>query len=360
MARYYPGFLAAFLIILLRIAIGWHFLYEGVEKYDSTRYGKDPFSAEIYLRNANGPLGHYFRDMLPDVDGRATLDLSKLKDAWRADVDAIASYFGFTDVQRKQASELLDEAERWADHWFADPENSEKRAEYFHNLDKLEETEKNPDLMSYERERAWQARRDLESQRKSLVGPIADRGKALRASVAKKAMPEQIRDAKAPLLSKITAPPSSSAADEQAVLAAEAARPWTQLDWINVSTTFGLIAIGVCLILGFLTPLAALGGAAFLAMIYLSMPPWPGLPPNPKTEGHYLIVSKNLIELIACLVIAVTPSGRWIGLDALVFGRRRPRPATAPEEDTTVSSHPVPARPVKRDDDVDRSPIPVG
>ena len=50
-------------------------------------------------------------------------------------------------------------------------------------------------------------------------------------------------------------------------------------------------------------------------MIYLSMPPWPGLPPNPKTEGHYWIVSKNLVELIACLLIAVTASGYWFGLD---------------------------------------------
>ncbi len=76
---------------------------------------------------------------------------------------------------------------------------------------------------------------------------------------------------------------------------------------------------------GFLTPLAALSAAAFLAMIYFSMPPWPGLPPNPKAEGHYLIVSKNLVELIACLVIATTPSGHWIGFDALFFGARRRR-----------------------------------
>ena len=58
-------------------------------------------------------------------------------------------------------------------------------------------------------------------------------------------------------------------------------------------------------------------------MIYFSMPPWPGLPPNPKAEGHYLIVSKNLVEMIACLVIATTPSGHWVGFDALFFGARR-------------------------------------
>ena len=43
-------------------------------------------------------------------------------------------------------------------------------------------------------------------------------------------------------------------------------------------------------------------------------------PPQPGAEGHYLIVSKNLVELIACLVIATTPSGHWVGLDALFFG----------------------------------------
>ena len=70
---------------------------------------------------------------------------------------------------------------------------------------------------------------------------------------------------------------------------------------------------------------AAVCAAAFLAMIYLSMPPWPGLPPNPKAEGHYWIVSKNLVELIACLLIATTASGHWFGLDALFFGARRRR-----------------------------------
>ena len=83
---------------------------------------------------------------------------------------------------------------------------------------------------------------------------------------------------------------------------------------------YGLVAMGVCLILGLLTPLAALAGAVFLGQIYLSMPPWPGLPPNPMAEGHYWIVNKNLIEMLACLVLASTPNGLWIGLDALLFG----------------------------------------
>jgi hypothetical protein len=78
-------------------------------------------------------------------------------------------------------------------------------------------------------------------------------------------------------------------------------------------------------LLGFLTPFSAICAAAFLAMIYLSMPPWPGLPPNPRAEGHYWIVSKNLVELIACMVVATTANGHWFGLDALFFGARRRR-----------------------------------
>ena len=354
MTRYYPGFLAAFFIILLRIAIGWHFLTEGSEKYDSTRYGKEPkdaFSAEIYLRNANGPLAEHFREMLPDVDGRETLDLEHLKASWRADVDAIADYFGFTEAQKAEASKQLDEAERWADLWFSDPENQEKRKKYFNELDQVEADEHNPDVLSFERERMWDARRSLDADRRALIGPIVERGKALRDAVAKLATSEQLQAAKAPLLSRI-APQAPAAVVRDKVVAAEAARSWTRLDWINFATTYGLIAIGICLILGFLTPLAALGAVAFLAMIYLSMPPWPGLPPNPKTEGHYFIVSKNLIELIACLVIATTPSGHWIGLDALFFGaRRRRRLAPAPTgrgPESSSPTNPGPDRPARR------------
>ena len=35
-------------------------------------------------------------------------------------------------------------------------------------------------------------------------------------------------------------------------------------------------------------------------------------------EGHYCYVNKNLIEMLACLVLASTPNGLWIGLDALL------------------------------------------
>ncbi|HZW29087.1 MAG TPA: DoxX family protein [Isosphaeraceae bacterium] len=333
MARYYPGFLAALFLILLRIAIGWHFLAEGWEKHRSTQYGTEPFSAEIYLRNATGPLAPYFRGMVPDVNGLALLDESRLKAAWRSDVERIADHYRFSEAQRSQAAKVLDEAERWARYWFNDPENHEKRLKYYHDLGVVQRTERDPDALSFQLERAWDARRSLDADRRTLTGPLVQRGNLLRTEVEKLATSDQLAtDGPVPRL-------------------------WTQLDLINFATTYGLIAIGTCLILGLLTPLAALGAAAFLAMIYLSMPPWPGLPPNPRAEGHYFIVSKNLVELIACLVVATTPNGHWIGLDALLFARRR-RLAPPGDGRTRIRTE-DPNRPVTKTDP-GREPIPIG
>ena len=172
MSRYYPGFLGAFFIILLRVAIGWHFLYEGWEKYESTQSGKEPFSAEIYLRNATGPLGPYFRGMVPDVNGLAELDPVRLKAAWRDDVDRINNHFGFNQDQRGEAQKTLDQDLQWADYWFSNPENQEKREKYYHDLREIQTTEGDPQSLSFEKERAWDARRSVDADQSLVVGPF--------------------------------------------------------------------------------------------------------------------------------------------------------------------------------------------
>jgi uncharacterized membrane protein YphA (DoxX/SURF4 family) len=301
MSRYYPGFLGALFIVLLRIAIGWHFLFEGWEKLEGTASGKDPFSAEVYLRNASGPLAPYFRGMIPDVNGLALLDLARLKPAWSEELSRVADNYGFNADQRAAAQKVVEENHHWLDLYVNDPEINQRRQQYFDELRRAQETEAKQDALAYERERASETRRKLDSERRALVQPVMDRARDLRNALIKLATPEQLK----------AASPLPAA--------------WTTLDVINALTIYGLIAVGICLMAGFLTPWAALGAAGFLAMIYLSMPPWPGLPPNPKAEGHYWIVSKNLVELLACLVIASTPNGYWVGFDALFFGARRRR-----------------------------------
>jgi uncharacterized membrane protein YphA (DoxX/SURF4 family) len=96
-------------------------------------------------------------------------------------------------------------------------------------------------------------------------------------------------------------------------------RAWSRLDWLDHLVPFALVGIGGCLLVGLLTRTACVSGAILLFGFYLAMPPLPGLPDNPHAEGHYLFISKNLIEIVALLALATTASGRWAGLDGLLF-----------------------------------------
>jgi len=284
--------------VLLRIAIGWHFLYEGMEKWESRHKPGKPFSAEVYLRNSTGPLAPYFRGLVSDVNGLAKLDPPRLKAAWAADAERIANHYRFDGDQRSKLDRELKDSEAKADELFAEKEFTEKRNKYLHQLHDVQSVERKRGALSFERERAAARRKDLDADRKELLARIDTIGGALHEAVLKLATDDQ-RAASGPL----TVPRSS-------------------LDWINDLTMYGLIAMGLCLMLGLFTPMAALAGAVFLGQIYLSMPPWPGLPPNPMSEGHYFIVNKNLVEMLALLALVFIPTGQWIGFDAFVFGRR--------------------------------------
>ena len=100
----------------------------------------------------------------------------------------------------------------------------------------------------------------------------------------------------------------------------------------DLITMWGLTIVGALLILGLFTRLASLAGIGFLLMFYFANPPFVGYFYSIPTEGSYLIVNKNLVELCALLVILVTRSGLFAGLDRLVHATfvRRPRLAPAP------------------------------
>ncbi len=89
----------------------------------------------------------------------------------------------------------------------------------------------------------------------------------------------------------------------------------TVVDFLN---TWGLIAIGIGLVLGLFSRAAAIFGAALVFIYYLNNPPLIGLTYSLPTEGSYLIVSKTLIEAAALVVLAVFPTGKLVGLDIYV------------------------------------------
>ena len=90
------------------------------------------------------------------------------------------------------------------------------------------------------------------------------------------------------------------------------------VDFLNV---WGLVLVGLGLMLGALTRTATLCALLMLLLYYLAMPPWPGLVYSMPAEGSYLIVNKNLIELCALAVLLLFPTGHLIGLDRLLPAR---------------------------------------
>jgi thiosulfate dehydrogenase [quinone] large subunit len=88
---------------------------------------------------------------------------------------------------------------------------------------------------------------------------------------------------------------------------------------VNLANIWGLIAIGLGLVLGCFTTAASLAGIALILLYYVCNPPFVGLFYSIPMEGHYMIVNKNVVEMAALFVIAVTGTGKWAGLDRILF-----------------------------------------
>jgi thiosulfate dehydrogenase [quinone] large subunit len=90
---------------------------------------------------------------------------------------------------------------------------------------------------------------------------------------------------------------------------------------VDVLNVWGLILIGLGLILGLFTRWAVIGGIILLAFYYLSHPALINVNYALPSEGSYLFVNKNLIELVALAVLLVFPTGHLVGLD--LFFRKK-------------------------------------
>lgn len=92
---------------------------------------------------------------------------------------------------------------------------------------------------------------------------------------------------------------------------------------VDFANIWGLIAIGTGLILGLFSRVAIWSGIVLLAMYYLSHPPFFGFNYALPMEGSYLLVNKILIELVALVVLVLFPTSRRIGIDRLIFGKKK-------------------------------------
>jgi thiosulfate dehydrogenase (quinone) large subunit len=93
----------------------------------------------------------------------------------------------------------------------------------------------------------------------------------------------------------------------------------TVVDHLN---QWGLVLIGLALLVGTFERTAAVAGIVLLALYYMAAPPFPGMEYTIPAEGSYLIVNKLLIELAALLVVLGFPTAHRIGLDRLLAWKK--------------------------------------
>ncbi|MDR2810221.1 MAG: DoxX family membrane protein [Tannerellaceae bacterium] len=101
------------------------------------------------------------------------------------------------------------------------------------------------------------------------------------------------------------------------------------LSVINFLNEWGLILIGLSLILGCLSRVGCIGGVLLLLLYYLSHPPFIGaedLFMLPR-EGSYLWVDRNLIEIAALAVLYVFPTSKVFGLDGYILKFLKNKPS---------------------------------
>lgn len=287
------------MLVLLRIYIGWHFLYEGVWKLEHPS-----FSAEPFLRQAQGPFRERFRNLVPDIDGRQRLNLvpqpggkfnAELSDeVWNDYWRKMSEFYRFDDKQKEEAQRLHDRADQRLKGFLID--NQETIAKYFQDLDRLEKDQQDPAIrdMPYRKKRTADDRSKLAAQSAPWLAQIDE-------------MDEEFRHGIEALLT------------EPQKLKGRLPGSRTALEISDDVIKYGVTAIGICLLAGFLTRFSCLAGAAFLLSVILAQPAWPGgFPPPHPSAGHAWIVNKEFIEMAALLALATTRVGRWGGLDFFV------------------------------------------
>lgn len=354
--RRYLGTFAIFALVLLRLVIGWHFFREGAQKLKYDRQDGEfrlDFSAENFLKQAKGPLAGLYHDQVPNDHGwrellatprrnvsttpeeakerakwvseyikrRAAASskgeaapiefptfaayadwANRVADDWRKTVAGVKTCDpSISDVQKQQADKALNERLNQLADYLAD--ESEAITEYRHELWRLENWRKADEAadVPFYKDRIATKSAETAVQAAPWVGQVREIESAYHED----------------LDSLLTQAQKDNTATAAAYKKAVDDSRQSRLDFDNIVVTALTIGVGVCLVLGLFTRLAAFAGALFLLAVIVSQPFW--LADATPTMMQW-------IELPALLVLAGTGAGRWAGLDYFsyaVFNRFR-------------------------------------
>lgn len=351
--------LSVIALVALRLCIGWHFFYEGCWKVDNA----DKFSALPFLTMAKGPFSPIFYAMSPDLDGvtrlktikkelvyyvpgKAAIDVKKPGDeGFEGTAPAVVA--PVPEVTEKTEKILVypayfDEAEKIYNYaletykpeggqlrqmqiawgtYVTDvrddvKDNSDAVSAYFAALERFNTAKNGPNNGPEQKKRQWGDMMKLRSEAKGFCAPQQQFADTLVAQIQNILAPAAQDGTKTTV-----ALPAFVVATDQLPFGLNlpfVGRSWT--NFLDFAITWALTLIGLCLILGFCTRLAAIGGGCFLISVLMTQPPWPTIFPAVSPEvGHALIVDKNFVEMVAIFMLATLPVGRWGGLDYFVW-----------------------------------------
>jgi uncharacterized membrane protein YphA (DoxX/SURF4 family) len=355
------GTFAVVALVLLRLATGWHFYREGSAKvvYDKSEERFDiDFSAEGFLSQAKGPLADLYQSSLPDghdwkamlahprqdqplseeeaaadakwqkefneqkakaeaakepppVDFKPSLPYARwakrVTDDWQQTLDRVSGLPGVTDDQRTAMRAALAARKKQLAEYLET--QAEPILEYQHELSRLEALQEKPE-----------ARPDAKG------APFVQQQVAVNTTkTSRDPLPwvRQVETFERDYLSDLRAILRGNEATADAADKALAPSHEREMRTINLAVTILTLSVGICLLLGLFTRLAAVVGALFLLSVIASQPPWV----NGASPTYY-----QTVECAALFVLAGTGAGRWAGLDYfgyLLFGRRQREDAAA-------------------------------
>jgi uncharacterized membrane protein YphA (DoxX/SURF4 family) len=341
-------------VVFLRLCIGWHFFNEGIKKFEydqSRREWKLVFSAEGFLGGAKGPWASFFhnqaptthqwRDSLQNAQQLTPKESAKLN-AWvggyvkrrQAEIKAgkttpaqfadfsptamwkirILKDWGTIKDKFTKLSQLSDEQKTQAEQVYKDyelrladflAEEALAIETYQHDLWRLEQAQVDAGAT----EVPFEVARIAELQ-------AAVERTPLKWVAGMKALDQGLADS---LYDVLTPEQKKSALGEKALntVTNPAVRSLERTNW---TVAILITGIGVCLMLGLFTRVAAIAGALFLLSVMASQPPW--VPGSMSPVPYYY----QLVEFAAFLFLAAVGAGRWAGLDFIIHGlwsRRR-------------------------------------
>jgi len=262
-------------LVVLRLAIGWHFYKEGAKKFSG-----DSFTSKHFLQAAKGPLAPIFHGMIPDRKGEQRLSESQVRDRWTAYHARAVRRLRLDEDRKKEAETVLDRHLGQLNAFFA--ENQADIDEYFLDWRRLEAEQAKPESghLEYYDQRINEMQSKLYAKPNGWFAQLDQIATQLRTNLSVLAT------------GRATLP---AVADPAA-------------GWVDPLVKRVIFGVGLLLIAGLFTRVACLAGAGFLASVLASQPYW-------ATGAKLDFAYYQIVELIALLVLAAVGAGRFAGLD---------------------------------------------